>query len=107
MPPGVTPSFMSWYSGQRRTSIGKRSRRLERNSFAASSVSGNSRAGSNSTRSTCCCERCVSGSKLRIDSTSSSNNSMRYGSAVPIGKMSSSAPRTAKSPGSATCGTWR
>src|SRR5690348_17572917 len=39
--------------------------------------------------------------------SSSSSSSMRYGSRVPIGKMSISAPHTAKSPGSLTCGTCR
>ena len=42
-----------------------------------------------------------------MESISRSNSSMRYGSALPIGNTSSKAPRTAKSPGSATCGTLR
>ena len=41
----------------------------------------------------------VSGSKVRIESTSSSNRSTRYGTAEPIGNRSISPPRTAYSPG--------
>ncbi|MNJ50426.1 hypothetical protein D3C77_456980 [compost metagenome] len=47
-------------------------------------------------------ERCVSGSKARIDSSSDPNISRRTGSSKPGGKTSITPPRTAYSPRSDT-----
>ena len=47
-------------------------------------------------------ERCVSGSKVRIDSSSEPNMSSRTGSAKPGGYTSTTPPRTANSPRSDT-----
>src|SRR3546814_1056987 len=69
--------------------------------------SGTTEPGSSGTASTVSSERCVSGSKPRMVSITSSNSSTRNGMSAPIGYTSSSAPRTAKSPGSNTCGTLR
>mgnify|MGYP001456326248 CR=1 FL=1 len=70
-------------------------------------TSGISRAGNMLNLSTLSPDSCVSRSKLRRLSISSSKKSMRIGSSVPIGKTSSSEPRTANSPCSSTCGTRR
>ncbi len=51
--------------------------------------------------------RCVSTSKVRIESISSSKKSKRNGTVLPIGKRSKSEPRTAYSPCSSTCSTER
>ena len=49
-------------------------------------------------------ERCDSGSKARIDSTSSSKNSRRSGASAPYGKKSTMSPRKLTSPGEETSG---
>ena len=52
-------------------------------------------------------ERCVSGSKKRIESTSVSKKSMRQGCMAPIGKTSRMEPRMENSPCSITVSTAR
>ncbi len=82
------------------------SRQRARKALRAASSIGNSRPGSSRTSGTGYRLRCVSGSKVRIESTSSPNRSTRYGTSEPIGNRSISPPRTAYSPGDTTWLTW-
>ena len=50
-------------------------------------------------------DRCVPGSNWRIESTSSSNSSIRYGASRERGNTSRMPPRTENSPGASTMGT--
>ncbi len=69
-------------------------------------ASNTSRSGTIVTLSTSPVERCVAGSKWRIDSTVSPTKSRRTGCALPAGKMSITPPRTQNSPCAST-GSWR
>jgi transcription-repair coupling factor (superfamily II helicase) len=82
------------------------SRQRRRNSARAASSIGNSRPGSRRTSGTGYRLRWLSGSKVRMESTSSSNKSTRYGTGEPMGKRSIRPPRTAYSPGLTTWVTW-
>ncbi len=107
MPDGASRAFKSWYSALRRVSTSKRSRSVASTRSTLTSSIGTSRPGSIFTSCTWSSERCDSGSKARIESMSSSSSSIRNGVSAPIGYTSSRPPRTAKSPGSITCGTLR
>ena len=68
-------------------------------------VSASSRASDTGDKDTdlrCPVERCVAGSKVRIDSSSEPNMSSRTGSSNPGGNTSMTPPRTAYSPRSLT-----
>jgi hypothetical protein len=80
---------------------------VARKRLLAVSSSGNSRAGSRRTSLTFCRLRWILGVEGadRVDLVVEQLDAVRLG--LPIGKMSSRAPRTAKSPGSSTCGTLR
>ncbi|CFN82304.1 Uncharacterised protein [Bordetella pertussis] len=77
MPANAMPLPMSLYGRAREGSPSNTSRNRARKRLRASSSMGNSRPGSNCTSPTGYRLRCVSTSKLRIDSISSSNRSSR------------------------------
>ncbi len=102
MPAVAMPVAMSLYSRTRVGSPSTCSRQRERKAVRAASSIGNSRPGSSRTSGTGYRLRWVSGSKVRMLSTSSPNRSTRYGTSEPIGNRSISPPRTAYSPGETT-----
>ena len=73
--------------------------------IANNQILNNKGAGISLTLSTLAMVRCVSGSKVRMLSTSLSKRSMRMGLFAPVGNRSRIDPRTANSPCSITCGT--
>ncbi len=79
------PCAMSLYSRERVGSPSICSRQRARNAVRAASSIGNSRPGSRRTAGTGYRLRWLSGSKTRIESTSSPNRSTRYGTGEPIG----------------------